>query len=182
MLQQEFDETDLDAQVHEITLHDYSEDEEDDSDLEATAWMKPKCVRKKSVKFESNIVPAAPVVEPIPMADMDTLSQQVQELVMEKQHLLQELANMCNPTPPVDQKCFICDRMFIHHLGVANCIVTRNLINEGLAIYNTVGRLVHPDGTDLPRNGAGVGDIVRILRKEKAHQSDPGPSCKGKEC
>ena len=74
VLQQEFDETDLDAQVCKINLHDYSEDEEDDCDLEAMAWMKPKHARKKSIKFESNIVPAAPIFEPILMADMDTLS------------------------------------------------------------------------------------------------------------
>ena len=132
--------------------------------------------KKKSVKFESNIVPAAPIVEPIPMADVDTLSRQVQELAMEKQHLLQELANACNPALPADRKCFICDGTFIHCLGIANCIETRNLINEGLTIYNTVGRLVHPDGTDLPRNGGGIGGVARILREEKACQNDAGPS------
>jgi hypothetical protein len=170
--------------VREIDLHDYSEDEEDeDSYLDATVRtkLKPAMKKKKSVKFESNIVPAAPVVEPIPMADVDTLSRQVQELAMEKQRLLQELANARNPAPPADRKCFICDGTFIHRLGVANCIETRNLINEGLAIYNTVGRLVRPDGTDLPRNGGGIGGVARILREEKARQNDPGPSRKGKE-
>ncbi|KAF8231480.1 hypothetical protein L208DRAFT_1276882 [Tricholoma matsutake] len=177
VLQREFDETDLDAMVHDIDLHDYSDDKEsDNSDLETMARAKLKLKKKKSVKFESNIVPAAPVVEPIPMADVDTLSRQVQELVMEKQCLLQELANACNPTPPAEQKCFICDGTFIHHLGVANCIETRALIKKGLAIYNTVGRLVRPDSTDVPRNGGGIGGIARILREEKACQSDPGPS------
>ena len=125
----EFNETDLDAQVCEIDLHDYSEDKEgEDSDFNATAQMKlkPAVKKKKSVKFELNIVPAAPIVEPIPMADMDTLSWQVQELAKEKQCLLQELANACNPVPPADWKYFICDRTFIHSLGVANCIETRN--------------------------------------------------------
>jgi hypothetical protein len=182
VLRREFDETDLDAVVRDIDLHDYSDDEEsDNSDLETTTRVKSKPKKKKSVKFESNIVPAAPIVEPIPMADVDTLSRQVQELAMEKQRLLQELANARNPAPPTERKCFICDGTFIHRLGVANCIETRNLINEGLAIYNTVGRLVRPDGTDLPRNGGGIGGVARILREEKARQSVPGPSRKGKE-
>jgi hypothetical protein len=75
VLRREFDETDLDAVVCDIDLHDYSDDEEsNNSDLETTAQVKLKPKKKKSVKFESDIVPAAPVVEPIPMADVDTLS------------------------------------------------------------------------------------------------------------
>ena len=58
-------------------------------------------------------------VEPIPLTDIDALNQQVQELAMEKQRLLQELATARHPS--AERKCFICDGAHIHCLGIMNC-------------------------------------------------------------
>jgi len=82
--------------------------------------------------------------------------------------------------PSAERKCFICDGAHVHHLGIMNCPKMQILINEGLAMYNPQGRLVHTDGLDLSRNTIGAGDVAKFLRDERDHLNDPGPSRKGK--
>jgi hypothetical protein len=139
--------------------------------------------KKKSVRFNSKTVPAAPIVEPIPVPDFDKLNRQIQELALDKERLLQQLASTRNPNASTlaERRCFICDGAYPHCLGPANCPDVRNLINEGLAMYSPQGRLVRPDGSDLPRNTQGYGGVARVLREERDRLNKAGPLNKGKE-
>jgi Aspartyl protease len=58
-----------------------------------------------------------------------------------------------------------------------NCPETCNIINEGLVMYNPHGRLVRPDGSELPRNTSGAGGMAKFLRDERINE---GSSSKGK--
>jgi hypothetical protein len=171
--------------VRDVDLHELSDGEESSgSDFDAIPRARPKTqARKKSVRFDSKIVPAAPIVEPIPIPDFDKLNRQIRELALEKERLLQELANSHNPTSTssAERRCFICDGAYPHRLGPANCPDVRNLISEGLAIYSPQGRLVRPDGLDLPRNTQGFGGMARALREERDQLNRAGPLNKGKE-
>jgi hypothetical protein len=182
LLQREFDDTDIDAVVGDVDLNILTDSEEDsDSDVESTVKRKDKKKKKKTVRFETRTVPAAPAVEPVPMTDIDALNRRVEELALEKQRLLQELATQRLPASTLsERKCFICDGTFIHRLGIMDCPEMKNLINEGLAMYSPQGRLIRSDGKDLPR-GSGPGGVAKVLREERALASDPTTSRKGKE-
>ena len=140
LLQQKFNDTDIEVAVGKIDLHELS-DSEDFSDFnpETMPQLKLK-VEKNVVWFDLKTVPAVPVTEPVPMTVIDLLNRHVEELAHEKQWLLQELTSSCNPSVnTAEQKCFICDSTYPHHLGIMNCPKTQNLINEGLAMYNLHG-------------------------------------------
>jgi hypothetical protein len=141
VLRREFDETDIDAVVRDIDLHELTDGEESsesDFDVVTRAKTLKTQTKKKSVRFNSKTVPAAPIVEPIPVPDFDKLNRQIQELALNKERLLQQLASTRNPNASTlaEQRCFICDGAYPHHLGPANCPDVRNLINEGLAMYS----------------------------------------------
>ena len=169
LLQREFDDTDIDAAVGEIDLHELSDsDEFSDSDADAP----PKLKRtKKTVRFDAKIVPAVTPIEPIPITDVDALNRRIAELS-------QELASARNPSAnTAERRCFICNGTHSHRLGIMYCPETRNLINEGLAVYNPHGRLVRPDGSELPRNTSNVGGMAKFLREERVARDS---SSKGK--
>jgi hypothetical protein len=169
LLQREFDDTDIDAAIGEIDLHEWS-DSEDFSDSNDDTSPKLKTT-KKTVRFDSKTVPAVPAIEPIPITDIDTLNRRITELS-------QELASAHNPsTNTAERKCFICNGVHAHHLGIMNCPETCNIINEDLAMYNPHGRLVCPDGSELPRNTSGAGGLARFLHDERMNT---GTTSKGK--
>jgi hypothetical protein len=57
-----------------------------------------------------------------------------------------------NANAPVNNtsRCFICDTFDLHGLGICNCQEVERLIEEGLVKYTPSGRLVRPDGSELP--------------------------------
>jgi hypothetical protein len=182
-LKKEFDDTDIDSVVRDVDLHELTEsDESSDSDIDSTPKTKRERSRKqKTVRFDMKTVPVAPAIEPVPITNIDALNRQVQELALERQQLLQELAASRLPANVSMGTCFMCDGVHVHRLGVRNCPETGALISEGLIMFSPQGRLVRMDGTDLPRNTIGSGGVARSLREERAHQNKPGSFRKGKE-
>jgi hypothetical protein len=169
LLRQEFDETDINTVVRGADLPDVTDDDPIDSDANRAPRVKTK---KSTVRFgpSSPPVPAqTPVVEPTENTDADALHRELQELSAEKQRLLQEIAaTRTSTTASAElQSCFICDGVYIHRLGIQHCPETQQLISEGLAIFSPIGRLVRPDGTDLPGpNMIGHGGLAKFLRHE----------------
>jgi hypothetical protein len=97
--------------------------------------------KKSTVSFSTSSPPVpaqTPVVEPTNITDIDALHHELQELLAQKQCLLQEIATtrMSTTTSAELQSCFICDGVYIHRLGIQKCPETQQLISEGLTIFN----------------------------------------------
>ena len=73
---------------------------------------------------------------------------------------------MPSPNLTYEKRCFICDLPNAHQLGPRYCTQVTILINEGLASFNWVGRLMRPDGSDLPCGMYGGGGIAKVLHDE----------------
>ncbi|KAI0645471.1 hypothetical protein C8Q79DRAFT_964742 [Trametes meyenii] len=75
------------------------------------------------------------------------------------------------PSMPFDRRCYVCGKSegfgLDHRLGIRNCPDTDLLIREQLLMYHpTDGRLVRPDGRDLPRLGTLPNGLAAFLRSE----------------
>jgi hypothetical protein len=64
-------------------------------------------------------------------------------------------------------RCFICDTFDLHRLGIRNCQEVERLIEEGLVKFTPSGRLVRPDGSELPRAPYMGGGVAKVLRDER---------------
>jgi hypothetical protein len=65
---------------------------------------------------------------------------------------------------PMEHRCFICKE--IHKVGIHNCAEAIQLADEGLAKFTPGGRLMRPDGSDLPHAPINGGGILRALQEE----------------
>jgi hypothetical protein len=83
-----------------------------------------------------------------------------------------------NATPP-DQKCFICDLLNAHRLGIYNCPEVRLLMDEGLVMFTQDGRLMRTNGSSLPRSVIN-GGVAKALRDEKKSAAPSSSNLKGK--
>jgi len=71
-------------------------------------------------------------------------------------------ANQSNQQIMRDARCFFCD-LTMHRLGLQYCLEVKVCINEGLAAYTPLGRLVCPDGSELPRAFGSEGRVTKVL-------------------
>jgi hypothetical protein len=150
-------------------LPDVTDDNAIDSDSGHAPRMKTKKSTVKSGPSSPPVPAQTPAVEPTQITDVDALQRELQELSAQKQHLLQEIAatRMSTTTSAKLQSCFICDGVYVHELGIQHCPETQQLIREGLAIFNPIGRFVRPDGTDLlGPNVISLGGLPKFLRHE----------------
>jgi hypothetical protein len=178
----------LDNDEDDVELSLDSEEDYDMSDTEDELELTVRAPRKskKKVKFEVKEVPGAPPEMPPMPTPIDTLTRQMEDLRLSQVTLLRELSavrtmnsgmnqgngnmNMGNngSANTVDRKCFICDnRPKFHRIGVHNCPEVPYLIDEGLAQFTPSGRLMRPDGSDLPRAPYTGGGVAKVLREER---------------
>lgn len=181
-LQKEFDAEDIDADPDDIALDDSdksdanSDDSDDDIDDAPLRRSKPK--KKKSVSFKNKDVPAAPIVEPIAPSSIETLTRQMEELRLHTANLQREFFTSRNtalnsgsgPSQGLSQgkRCFICDGIDIHRLGIPNCLEVPKLVQEGLASFNQLGRFTLLDGSELPKGIYSGGGVAKVLRDARA--------------
>jgi hypothetical protein len=62
---------------------------------------------------------------------------------------------------PTECRCFVCDET--HKVGVHNCAKAVQLAEEGLTKFTPSGRLMCPDGSDLPHAPINGGGVSRAL-------------------
>ena len=192
-LRSHFDEDGLDIDDEDVELSLDSDEEYESSDTEdedlPTAVKTSKKQRKK-VKFDVKEVPGASPIQPPKPTDIESLTRQMEDLRLGHARqlediqrgqamLLRELSavrignnggnfNNAGPSthPPPERRCFICDR--IHRVGVQQyCEEAPRLVEEGLAKFAPNGRLMRPDGSDLPRSPPNGGGVSRVLREER---------------
>jgi hypothetical protein len=73
-----------------------------------------------------------------------------------------------NANMPVNSgRCFICDTIDLHRLGIRNCQEVERLIEEGLVKFTPSGRLVCPDRSELPCAPYTSGGVAKVLRDEQ---------------
>lgn len=80
-----------------------------------------------------------------------------------------------------DKKCFVCGKVegmgLDHRFGVRSCPETGKLTNEGLLAYSPAdGRMLRPDGRELPRLQTLPNGLAAYLRAEAQLQSQPSGS------
>lgn len=80
-----------------------------------------------------------------------------------------------------DKKCFVCGKVdgmgLDHRFGVRSCPETAKLANEGLLAYSPAdGRMLRPDGRELPRLQTLPNGLATYLRAEAQLQSQPSAS------
>ncbi|EMD37676.1 hypothetical protein CERSUDRAFT_73522 [Gelatoporia subvermispora B] len=80
------------------------------------------------------------------------------------------------------RKCWMCDKTegidLDHGIGIKSCPETIKLVEEGLIKLGSTGRLVKPDGSELPRALPGQGGIARVLRNDAKLRARSDPSKK----
>ncbi|KAJ7663342.1 hypothetical protein DFH06DRAFT_1190026 [Mycena polygramma] len=80
---------------------------------------------------------------------------------------------------PRSHRCFVCGRTGAHRLGPRFCPRTRELLREGLVLFDANGRLVSHDGSPLPmtRNPGGVAaHLFSSSVRRRCTQNIPQPS------
>ena len=186
LLRAEFDEEDLDAKISLVSLNldldsDSSSSDSDDN-INKTPVLKKKKPARKRVTFKKT-VPVAPIVEPVDLTPVDRLAKQMEELRLSHTEFLHSVnitpnANLTNQQIMREARCFFCDKT-THRLGLKFCPEVEVCIKEGLVAYTPLGRLVHSDGSELPRAfGSGRG-VVKILQEQ--HTASSHPKGKGRE-
>ncbi|RDB27236.1 hypothetical protein Hypma_004496 [Hypsizygus marmoreus] len=69
--------------------------------------------------------------------------------------------------PRNEQRCFICDQT-THRLGAQYCPEVAALLADKLITFNSNGRLVLFDGSDLPRAYHSDGGVAKVIRQQQA--------------
>jgi hypothetical protein len=65
---------------------------------------------------------------------------------------------------PMECRCFVCDET--HKVGIHNCAEAVQLADEGLIKFTPGGRLMRPDGSDLPCAPINGGGVSRARQEE----------------
>ncbi|KAF9053509.1 hypothetical protein BJ165DRAFT_1325135, partial [Panaeolus papilionaceus] len=108
--------------------------------------------------------------------DIDSLTQQLQQLSLNQAQLQQMLqnalslsANNSRPLPNTNRSCFICGQTNTHRLHPRHCPETPKLIDEGLMRFDSNrDRYVLADGADLPQVPYGMtGGVAQFLRSRR---------------
>ena len=173
-LRDEFDEDDIDDNSDdESTFHPDQNVDDTDIDNNLNLHAKPPCPQRKQTK--SNVRhPTTDTTEHQVLSTLDVFANQLQEQIQalknEQEAMLREFKSMIPTTPSTNpaykKRCFICDLSDAHVLGLCRCPEVSILINEGLASFNQVGRLMHSDSSDLPCGLYGGGGVAKVLRDE----------------
>jgi len=128
--------------------------------------MKKKKKPTKKVVFEKT-VPAAPIVEPIGLSSVDQLTKQMEDLRLVHAEFLRSVnitpnTNLTNQQIMREARCFFCDKT-MHRLSLKFCPEVEVCIKEGLVAYTPLGRLAHPDGSELPPAFGSDGGVTKVL-------------------
>jgi len=178
LLRAEFDEEDLDAKTTNVgvDLDSDSDSSSSDSeeDIDRVVLTKKKKKPSKKVTFEKT-VPAAPIVEPVDLSPVDRLTKQMEDLRLAHAEFLRSVniapnPNLTNQQIMREARCFFCDKT-THRLGLKFCPEVEVCIKEGLVAYTPLGRLAHPDGSELPRAFGSDGGVAKVLREQHAASS-----------
>ncbi|KAF9054753.1 hypothetical protein BJ165DRAFT_1316552, partial [Panaeolus papilionaceus] len=121
-----------------------------------------------------------------PTSDIDTLTQQLQQLSLNQAQMQQMMQNALSivssqnrpPRANTNRNCFICGQTDTHRLHPRHCPETAKLISESLIRYDTQrDRYVQMDGSDLPQvpfgMTGGVAQHLRSLRGNNARRDPP---------
>jgi len=177
-LRAEFDEEDLDAKIGPVSLDLDSDSEtsssESDDNIDKAPVVKKKKKPTKKVAFEKT-VPAAPIIEPVGLSPVDRITKQMEELRLAHTEFLHSVnitpnASLTNQQIMREVRCFFCDKT-THQLGLKFCPEVEVYIKEGLVAYTPLGRLVCPDGLELPCAFGGDGGVVKVLREQQVASS-----------
>jgi len=126
------------------------------------------------VAFEKT-VPAAPIVKPVSLSPVDRIMKQMEDLRLAHAEFLCSVNITPKANQPIQQiireaRCFFCDQT-THWLGLQYCLEVKVCINEGLVAYTPLGRLVHPNGSELPRAFGSDGSVAKILQEQHTASS-----------
>jgi hypothetical protein len=174
LLQQEFDEEDINADVEIADLNLSSDDSDSDSsdsdDEQYRKKRKAKCDKKKKEKTRSTEV----VVDDDKESTMggpgiEELTRQMKDLMINQANFQQQITSQLSNTSMNDRQCFMCDQTGTHRLGINNCPELATLIGEGIIKFNEQGKVVKKDGLPLPRAISSNGGITKMLRDERAN-------------
>ncbi|RDB14986.1 hypothetical protein Hypma_016144, partial [Hypsizygus marmoreus] len=198
-LRAEFNEEDLDAQIDDVDVD--VETGSDDSDSEEDVEL-PKIPKKKvSFKIPNEkTVPGAPIIDPNVdqlTKQLEELKISQAELIrLHRASLTQARPDFNRPNfndaqqhngnaggrpdfnrpnfpdvPRNEQRCFICDQT-THRLGAQYCPEVAALLADKLITFNSNGRLVLFDGSDLPRAYHSDGGVAKVIRQQQASSSN----------
>lgn len=184
-LRDQFDEDNINNDNEDMELSFTSEDGLTSGSEDEEFTIKASWKQRRKVKFTTKQVPgAAPVPPPEPTA-IDTLARQMEDLWLGQATLLREVSQVralsggsqVNMPPQGNRfmgehRCFICDQLNYHRLGVHNCPDVQLLINKGLTQFMPSGRLMHADRSDLPQALYGGGGITKALHDEQQSSKD----------
>ncbi|KAF8870277.1 hypothetical protein BD779DRAFT_1681311 [Infundibulicybe gibba] len=176
LLREHFDDSDT-IEDDSSGISDIGSDSDDPlSDSDEDISPTPPKAKKKTVRFIPPSQPMPPSVEPPTPQPIDELTKQMRDLVISQladfkrdlqRDIVAQVVGPSNSTSNMNGKCFICGTSD-HRLGLTNCPETKKLVEEGLAIFNSEGRLKRFDGNDLPRAPAAGGGVAKVLRDEIA--------------
>jgi hypothetical protein len=148
-----------------------------DTDDDLDVGIKTPRSRRKQVKPDISHVPTGITTEFRLSSTLDALAKELQDQIeavkASQEAMLRELTTVVTPmTARRDsingKRCFICDLPDAHVIGPQNCSEVPILINEGLASFNQVGRLMCPDRSGLPHGVYAGGGLAKALRDEHA--------------
>jgi len=175
LLRTEFNDEDLDAKTTYVGVDLDSESDsslsESNEDIDQVILTKKKKKPLKKVTFEKT-VPAAPIVEPVDLNPVDRLTKQMEDLRLAHAEFLRSVKITPNPNLTNQQimreaRCFFCDKT-THRLGLKFCPEVEVCIKEGLVTYTPLGRLVRPDGSELPHAFGSDGGVAKVLWEQHA--------------
>ena len=179
-LRDEFDKDNIDNNSdNKSTFHSDQDINDTDIDDGLNLHTKPPCPWRKQTKSNVRHLTTDTTKHQVSSTldiFMNQLQEQRQALKNEQEAMLWEfksmIPTMLSTNPAYKKRCFICDLSDAHVLGLCCCPEVSILINEGLASFNQVGQLMHPDSSDLPHGLYGGGGISKILcNKHVANQS-----------
>jgi hypothetical protein len=126
----------------------------------------------KKVKPDARQVSTNSNEPPLPTA-YETLAKQIEDFKVQQAALPHEINAVNTPcgSQTYEKRCFICDFPNVHPLGPCNCPEVPLLVKEGLVNFNQMGRLMRPDGSDLPHGLYGGGGVAKALRDERLAQT-----------
>ncbi|KAI0069939.1 hypothetical protein K474DRAFT_1713767 [Panus rudis PR-1116 ss-1] len=162
---------------------DDSDSDSDESDDSSSEDEKPK--KKKKAQSQPQVTQQpnvqAPAAAPNPNRESVDLSDRVQDLAEQMKHLAiavqagRETHQTSAGSPQQESKrCWVCDRYDAHCFGYRFCPKAKRLCEEGLAMYNSEGKLVRRNGEELPMVRPGMGGVAVFLRNEAAKLKGKG--------
>ncbi|KAF8634385.1 hypothetical protein AX17_004207 [Amanita inopinata Kibby_2008] len=166
LLRAEYDEEDIDAEIETVGFNnDLCTDSSSESEEDFDGWMFARSKKKQQdSKVETDNKRENLVSQESSM--VESLAKQVQDLLQNQATLKDQLS--LREASINDRRCYMCDQVGSHRLGISHCPETNRLIDEGLIKYSDRGKIVRTDSSPLPRAQVGNGGIAHTLREERS--------------